>query len=159
MNWGSVERSFSAGPVYSDMSRRTNRNGRPLRYFGLLFPGYQHLRPASAGGTGLPTSKMQMKSTYESAGWDFNNVWHICETINYPKLIWQILPADIVCPDGVDIWDLAVLCQQWLLEKIPADLRLRGVTESSILPTSLYLQTNGASARTLIHCSTLPSNG
>ena len=31
-------------------------------------------------------------------------------------------PGDIVCPDGVDIDDLAELCEQWLFEKIPADV-------------------------------------
>ena len=74
----------------------------------------------SAGGTGLST--LQMKQQDSFVGWDFTNVWHICEDTNYPKLIWQILPGDIVCPDGVDFLDLAELCEQWLFENIPADL-------------------------------------
>jgi hypothetical protein len=71
---------------------------------------------------GTPLTDAQMKQQASFVGWDFNDVWHICETTNYPKLTWQILPGDIVCPDGVDISDLAELCSQWLLDEIPADI-------------------------------------
>ena len=73
-------------------------------------------------GAGTPLMDAQMKQQSNFVGWDFNDVWHICEGTNYPKLIWQILPADIVCPDGVDFLDLAELCEQWLFEEIPADV-------------------------------------
>ncbi|MFH1370666.1 MAG: GLUG motif-containing protein [Planctomycetota bacterium] len=76
----------------------------------------------SAGGIGKTTIEMQTEGTFTIAGWDFVNIWHICESTNYPKLLWQILPGDIVCPDGVDTFDLAELCEQWLFEEIPADL-------------------------------------
>jgi hypothetical protein len=66
-------------------------------------------------GCGTPLTDGQMKQQNSFIGWDFNDVWTICETTNYPKLLWQILPADIVCPDGVDILDLATLCEQWLI--------------------------------------------
>lgn len=75
---------------------------------------------SSNGGTGKTTTEMQTQSTF--TGWDFNDVWAICETTNYPKLQWQIPAGDIICPDGVDNFDLAELCEQWLLEEIPADL-------------------------------------
>jgi|GEM_PF-3211653 len=71
---------------------------------------------------GTPLTDTQMKQQASFVGWDFNNVWHICETTNYPKLTWQILPGDIACPDGVDFEDIAELCDQWLVEEIPADL-------------------------------------
>jgi hypothetical protein len=73
-------------------------------------------------GFGTPLTDGQMKQQSSFVGWDFNDVWHICEVINYPKLKWQILPGDIVCSDGVDFLDLAELCEQWLVEEIPADL-------------------------------------
>ena len=79
-------------------------------------------RSTSEGGTGLYTPQMQMLSTYLNAGWDFNNIWAICEGTNYPRFIWQIPAGDIICPDGVDIFDLAELCEQWLVLEIPADL-------------------------------------
>jgi len=72
---------------------------------------------------GESTTNMQTKSTYTDVGWDFvgetangtEDIWDICEGTNYPKLAWQI-PAlgDFGCPDGVDMDDLAILCEQWL---------------------------------------------
>ena len=68
----------------------------------------------SAGGTGKTTAEMMTKSTFNDAGWNFDDVWHICETTNYPKLLWQILPADLVCPDGVNFVDFAFFAKRWL---------------------------------------------
>jgi hypothetical protein len=76
----------------------------------------------SSGGADRTTAQMKTLSTFTSAGWDFNDIWAICETTNYPKLLWQIPHADIVCPDGVDFEDLAELCGQWLFEELSADL-------------------------------------
>lgn len=70
---------------------------------------------------GESTVNMHMESTFTN--WDFINIWKICEGMNYPKLAWQVpLPGDFVCPDGVEINDLAVLVEQWLLEKLSADI-------------------------------------
>jgi hypothetical protein len=77
---------------------------------------------SSAGGIGKTTEQMKTYSTFADAGWDFNDIWSIREGINYPRFIWQILLGDIVCPGGVDIYDLTELCDEWLFEKIPADL-------------------------------------
>ncbi len=77
---------------------------------------------SSAGGIGKTTEQMKMFATFADAGWDFNDIWSIREGISYPRFIWQILLGDIVCPGGVDIYDLTELCDEWLLEKIPADL-------------------------------------
>ena len=85
----------------------------------------------SAMGMGKATSEMQTQSTFTDAGWDFvgetangpNDIWKICNGTNYPKLAWQKpLSGDFVCPDGVEIYDLAALGDQWLVEEIPADL-------------------------------------
>ncbi len=77
---------------------------------------------SSAGGIGKTTEQMKTHATFADAGWDFNDIWSIREGISYPRFIWQILLGDIVCPGGVDIYDLTELCDEWLLEKIPADL-------------------------------------
>jgi hypothetical protein len=37
-------------------------------------------------GLGLTTAEMMKRSTFESAGWDFVNVWYIEEGMDYPKL-------------------------------------------------------------------------
>ena len=71
---------------------------------------------------GIPLTTLQMKQQASFVNWDFNDIWSICEGTNYPKLIWQIPAGDFICPDGVDIFDLAELCEQWLFEEIPADL-------------------------------------
>jgi hypothetical protein len=68
----------------------------------------------SAGGTGKSTEQMMTLATFADANWDFTNIWHLCETTNYPKLIWQLPLADIVCPDGVDFADYSYLASYWL---------------------------------------------
>jgi hypothetical protein len=73
-------------------------------------------------GYGTPRRDWQMRQQNTFVGWDFNDIWHICESYNYPEFPWQKLPADIVCPDGVDFLDIEVLCEQWLFNEIPSDL-------------------------------------
>lgn len=67
----------------------------------------------SAGGTGKTTAEMQMVSTFTSAGWDFWNIWEICEGMNYPVLQWQIPFEDFRCPDGVSFIDFAFFAAHW----------------------------------------------
>ncbi|MHC4424539.1 MAG: GLUG motif-containing protein [Planctomycetota bacterium] len=67
----------------------------------------------SADGTGKTTAEMQMISTFTAAGWDFWNIWEICEGMNYPVLQWQIPICDYLCPDGVDFIDYAFFTSHW----------------------------------------------
>ena len=54
----------------------------------------------SAGGEGKTTAEMKTLSTFTSAGWDFvgetangtEDIWTICEGVNYPKFVWQNQP-------------------------------------------------------------------
>ena len=46
----------------------------------------------SAGGTGLGTTVLRQRSTYESAGWDFNTVWWILDGVDYPLPAWAAIP-------------------------------------------------------------------
>ncbi len=41
------------------------------------------------GGTGLPTEEMMLQSTFETPGWDFNEIWGILENISYPFFLWM----------------------------------------------------------------------
>ena len=68
---------------------------------------------------------MQMRSTFESAGWDFlgesvngdADVWRMCvDGVASPRLWWESGVGDVVCPDGVDVGDLAVVAEAWLFE-------------------------------------------
>jgi len=77
----------------------------------------------SAGGTPKTTAEMKTKSTFTEAGWDFVNIWDICEGTNYPRLRWQILEADFLCPYGVDFVDFAVLASAWQTEPNEANWR------------------------------------
>jgi hypothetical protein len=70
----------------------------------------------SVGGTGIPTAEMQTQSTFTDAGWDFAEVWGICEGTNYPRLQWQIPAGDVVCPDGVSMVDFSFFAEHWLEE-------------------------------------------
>ncbi len=67
----------------------------------------------SAGGTGKTTVQMQMLSTFTSTGWDFWNLWTICEGMNYPVFFWQIPVGDFLCPDGVNFIDFAFFADHW----------------------------------------------
>ncbi|MBE0534168.1 MAG: hypothetical protein IH624_00765 [Phycisphaerae bacterium] len=72
------------------------------------------------GGEGKTTAQMQDINTYLDAGWDFATVWSICDGTNYPRLTWQIPPADWLCPDGVGMEDLAHLTARWLNDNCDA---------------------------------------
>ena len=63
---------------------------------------------------GKTTAEMQTISTFRDAGWDFRDIWTICDGMNYPVLMWQIPAADFLCPDGVDFIDFAFFAAHWL---------------------------------------------
>ena len=124
-NWdGDVTNSFSTGSVtafdFFGGLIGHNRDGTIADSFWDVQTSGQS---TSYGGTGLETTLMQTQSTFTDAGWDFmgestngtNDIWDICEGTNYPKLSWQFLPGDFVCPDGVDLSDFAVLADTWSL--------------------------------------------
>ena len=49
---------------------------------------YTSTQQKSYGGTGLPTDKMQTKSTFKEAAWDFDSVW-VMPKSGYPQFQWQ----------------------------------------------------------------------
>ncbi|MCE5186248.1 MAG: DNRLRE domain-containing protein [Planctomycetaceae bacterium] len=66
--------------------------------------------------TGLPTASLQMQTTFTAKGWDFGDVWRICEATNYPRLRWEPLSkGDFVCPEGVELADVLFMADQWLV--------------------------------------------
>lgn len=69
----------------------------------------------TSGVIGETTENMQAEITFTDAGWDFAGVWDICEGTNYPKFIWHEPPVgDLVCPDGVEVADFAIISTYWL---------------------------------------------
>ena len=75
---------------------------------------------------GKTTAEMQTLNTFTEAGWDFVETWRVCDGLSYPKLLWQILLGDFVCPDGVNFIDFAVLAKQWRLERLSWDVEPAG---------------------------------
>jgi hypothetical protein len=85
----------------------------------------------SAGGTPKTTVEMKTGSTFIDTNWDFvgetangtEDIWRMCvDGLNYPLLWWQFNIADFACPDGVEMNDLAELCEEWLCEELSADV-------------------------------------
>jgi hypothetical protein len=88
--------------------------------------GVGNVDPDPAGAMGKNTVDMKTLSTFTSAGWDFDNIWAICEGMNYPKLSWQIPPVgDFTCPDGVDFIDFAIFANAWLSDPTQVNWDLR----------------------------------
>jgi hypothetical protein len=128
--YGNISNCYSTGVV----------TGQAVSYYGGLVGRNFYASISSSyflntsgpnNGNGTPLTDAQMKQQSSFIGWDFveeivngtNDIWKICEGTNYPKLTWQIpLLGDFVCPDEVEMNDLAVLCEEWLLEEIPADV-------------------------------------
>jgi hypothetical protein len=76
-------------------------------------------------------AELMTENTYTKAGWQFAgeapgsqiNPWTICEGMNYPRLSWEKLyKGDWICPDGVDILDIALLCDHWLTKQASMDI-------------------------------------
>jgi hypothetical protein len=126
-----ISNSYSTGSVYG-----SSNSGGLVGYYngsGNITGSFWDVNSSgwttSSGGTGKTTEEMKTLSTFTSAGWDFTTpTWKICDGTNYPKLAWQKpLSGDFICPDGVGLEDLLIFCQQWLLEKLPADIVSDGI--------------------------------
>jgi hypothetical protein len=112
---GAAARCYSAGKVSG-----IQYVGGFVGYIGVLATVWNCFwdtetsgQPTSADGTGKTTIEMQTASTFSNSGWDFYNIWTICEGMNYPVLLWQIPVGDFRCPDGVDMIDFAWFAQHW----------------------------------------------
>ena len=91
-----------------------------------LNPGLNGIGNASDPNViGESTANMQIRSTFTDYGWDFvdetdngtNDIWRMCvDGVEYPKLYWQYILGDFVCPDGIDFIDFSVFGLAWLSE-------------------------------------------
>ena len=113
---GSVTNSYATGDVKGDayMGGLAGYEYGSDRFFNCYWD-IETGGPDNGIGTGLPTSEMQLKSTYTTAKWNFTYTWKICEGTNYPKLAWQVPPGDFVCPDGVDFIDYSFFANHWMV--------------------------------------------
>jgi hypothetical protein len=79
-------------------------------------------KTSSDGGTGKTTEQMQDPNTFINAGWDFVDesvngdldIWRLCNfSEEYPHLNWEYPLGDFGCPDGVNMFDFAILGDAW----------------------------------------------
>ena len=112
--YGSVTTSYSTGAVtgVEDVGGLAglNDDGSITASFWDVNSSEQ---TGSDGGTGLTTAQMQTPAPFLDAGWDFTTTWDICENQSYPRLQWQIAPADLACPYGVTMIDFSIFGQAW----------------------------------------------
>jgi hypothetical protein len=111
-NGGEISNCYSTGIVSGEVLYDVG--GLTGWSDGGISSSYFLVTNGPANGFGTPLTDAQMKQQTSFTGWDFNDVWRICESSNYPKLLRQILPADYLCPDGVDFLDFAFLAGHWL---------------------------------------------
>ncbi len=78
----------------------------------------------SSGGIGKTTAEMLTPATFIDAGWDHVNIWKLL-TGSYPRLSWEdgddsVSTVDLNDDGSVDMFDFALLAQQWLRDDCQA---------------------------------------
>jgi hypothetical protein len=111
---GTVSNCYSTGAVIGGDGSAYIGGLVGYSYDGTTSSSYFLITSGPDNGNGTSLTDEQMKQQGSFVDWDFDYVWHICETTNYPKLIWQIVPGDFVCPDGVDFADYSFFAERWL---------------------------------------------
>ncbi len=89
--------------------------GRGFAYYndGSIVSCYFLNTAGPNNGYGTPLTDAQMKQQASFVGWDFATIWAICEGTNYPRLLWQIPAADLICPGGVNFVDYSFFVNRW----------------------------------------------
>ena len=108
-NTGSISNCYSVGLVQSYGGGLVGYNNG-----GSISSSYFLVTAGPNNGYGTPLTDSQIKQQASFVGWDFKAIWAICEVTNYPRLQWQILPADFVCPDGVNFVDYSFFANRWM---------------------------------------------
>jgi len=116
---GTISNCYSTGSVSGDDEYTgglcgVNENGSISSSYFLITSGLDN-------GYGEPLTDAQMKQQSSFAGWDFvwetingpNDIWAICEDVNYPKLAWQFLVGDSDNDKDVDFIDFAAMGLKW----------------------------------------------
>jgi hypothetical protein len=114
-----ISNSYAAGQVSGDSNVGGlvgyNRDGSINNSYFLTTSGPNN-------GYGTPLTHSQMKQQASFIGWDFvwetangpNDVWAICEDVNYPKLSWQFVVGDSDSDKNVDFIDFAPFGNKWM---------------------------------------------
>lgn len=84
--------------------------------------GVGNVDPDPSGVIAKSSIQLKKKSTFLGQGWDFiaevaigpNDVWRMClDDVTYPRLYFEFIAGDFVCPDGVNLGDFAILAGSW----------------------------------------------
>lgn len=120
-NYGTITNCYSTGSVAGD----DGVGGLVGAGLGVVVDSFWDTQTSgwmtSAGGIGKTTADMKIMDTFTEAGWDFigetangtEDIWAICESTNYPRLVWQILIGDFICPEGVNFVDYLFFANNW----------------------------------------------
>jgi len=132
-NSGTVSNCYSTGDVAGDeyVGGLIGRNGRDQAITNCFWDTETQRHGVAVGigedygeaedVQGLSTAAMQTLNTFTSATWDFvgepdngtEDIWTVCQGTNYPRFAWQVLPSDILCPDGVNFIDYSFFASNW----------------------------------------------
>jgi hypothetical protein len=108
-----VNNCYAAGPIEGD-DNTGGLVGRDLGSSAVVTDSFWDTETtgqnSSIGGTGLPTTQMQMQTTFDPP-WDFDNIWTIDEGNDYPRLWYESdsggQPGDGDNDGDVDLFDFA----------------------------------------------------
>jgi hypothetical protein len=111
-NYGTIGNCYSTGVISTDIDS-SYVGGLAGYNEGTIISCYFLITSGPNDGNGVPLTDTQMKQQSSFVDWDFNDVWSICEGMNYPRLLWSIPAADLVCPDGVNFADYGFFANWW----------------------------------------------
>jgi len=90
---GIIKNCYSTGSVVGD-----GAGGLVEKNDGTVLSSFWDIetsgRTTSSGGRGLTTAEMQMASTFVC--WDYEPVWTIDEGVDYPRLVWENKPGELI---------------------------------------------------------------
>jgi|GEM_PF-825464 len=108
--WGSIENCYSTDRVSVEVNNADIGGlvGTNLTYdddVNFISRSYFLDTAGPNNGIGTLLTDTQMKQQASFAGWDFNSVWQISESLNYPELAWHFICTSPSAPTGVSATD------------------------------------------------------
>lgn len=133
-NWdGTITQCYSTGSVsgtrqFGGLIGRNFDGVVNTSYWDVQTSGNSNMCGEQMSGTGCDdgcgrtTVQMQTASTFLEVGWDFvretengtEDIWSICEGLNYPQLTWQFVAGDFDGDFWVNFTDFAFFAERWL---------------------------------------------
>jgi hypothetical protein len=116
-----VQNCYSTGPVHgqTDAGGLVGFNDPNCFIEGSFWDVRTSGMTASAGGTGLATPLLQVRSTFKSSLWSFapelasRDYWVIRREPQYPCFAWQIIDGDFDGDGDLDFRDFSHLALSW----------------------------------------------